>query len=86
MEETLISRIQRAKQSDGTIPETLAKPNGGLGGAYVRSFDVDSNTLEEILGKYMMKKVRKAWPPEQRGPGVSSSGNLVVAGLQVGNV
>lgn len=42
--------------------------------------------LEKMLGKYMNKKVRKAWPESERGPGVNSKGEMVVAGLQLGNV
>jgi magnesium chelatase subunit H len=34
----------------------------------------------------MAKKVRRAWSEKERGPGVSASGDLVVAGIQVGNV
>ena len=37
-----------------------------------------------MLGKYMMKKVRKAWP--ERGPGMNAKNEMVVAGLQLGNV
>jgi hypothetical protein len=86
MEEALTSRIDRAKQGDITAPETLAKPNAGLGGAFIRSLNVDIDSLEKVLGAYMTKKVRKAWSLKERGPGVSASGDLVVSGLQVGNV
>jgi magnesium chelatase subunit H len=42
--------------------------------------------LEKLLGKYMFKKVRRAWTTRDRGPGVTGNGELVVAGLQLGNV
>ena len=42
--------------------------------------------LEKMLGKYMTKKVRNAWPENERGPGVNAKNEMVVAGLQLGNV
>ena len=33
-----------------------------------------------------MKKVRRAWPEKDRGPGVSSDGKYVVAGLEIGHI
>lgn len=94
MESTLQERLKKARAGDKTIPETLSNPNnnGGLGNnTHVRGFDISNEDLDKSLGKYMAKKVRKAWPVEklqyhQAPPGVSSSGDLVVSGLQVGNV
>ena len=86
MEEALNSRIERAKQGDVTAPETLAKPNAGLGGASIRSFNVDIDGLEKSLGKHMTNKVQNAWSLKERGPGVTASGDFLVSGLQVGNM
>lgn len=86
MEEALASRIDRATKGDKTTPETLAKPGGGLGGASVRALSLTFDDLEKVMGKHMTKKVRKAWSEKDRGPGVSSNGDLVVSGIQVGNV
>lgn len=86
MQSSVDARIQRAIQGDNTTAETLAKRNGGLGGAKVRSLNVKFDDLETVLGKYMTKKVRKAWTEKERGPGVAANGDLVVSGLQVGNV
>lgn len=95
MESTLQERLKKARAGDKTIPETLSNPNnnGGLGNnTHVRGFDISNEDLDKSLGKYMAKKVRKAWPQveklqyHQAPPGVSSSGDLVVSGLQVGNV
>lgn len=47
---------------------------------------MNSDDLEKMLGKYMMKKVRKAWPESERGPGINSKGEMVACGLQLGNV
>ena len=86
MEEALRSRIDRATRGDKTTAETLAKPGGGLGGAVVRAIDLSFDDLERVMGKYMATKVRQAWTEKDRGPGTSSKGNLVVSGLQIGNV
>ena len=86
MQEAIDSRIRRAQFGDKTVPAILARDDGGLGGARVKAFDVTNDQLESILGTYMFKKVRRAWPEKERGPGVASNGNLVVSGLQLGNV
>ena len=86
MEAMLEKRMERAKEGDVTTAECLAKPGGGLGGAKVQAQDVSSDELEKMLGKYMFRKVRRAWSEKDRGPGVSGDGKYVVAGLQVGNV
>ena len=57
-----------------------------MGGAVVRAKDVSMDDLEQVVGKYMMRKIRRAWSEKERGPGVSSQGKLVVSGIQVGNV
>lgn len=76
----------RAVAGDETVNSCLAAPGGGLGGAKVVAKDMTADELEGLLGKYMFKKVRRAWSEKDIGPGVSSQGNYVVAGLQVGNV
>lgn len=86
MNEALDTRIQRAVQGIRPTPETLAKPNAGLGGAQIRALSVSNDDLESVMGKYMWKKVRRAWPEKERGPGIASNGDMVVSGLQVGNV
>ena len=86
MQNAIDLRIERAVQGDKTTAETLSRPGGGLGGARVRSFNVKFDDLETVLGKYMTKKVRKAWTEKERGPGVAANGDLVVSGLQIGNV
>jgi len=86
MQEAIDSRIRRACIGDKTVPDTLAREGGGLGGARVRAFDVTNNQLEAMLGTYMFKKVRRAWSVKERGPGVASNGYLVVSGLQLGNI
>jgi magnesium chelatase subunit H len=86
MESMLEKRMVRAKEGDVTTAECLARPGGGLGGAKVQAQDVSSDELEKMLGKYMFRKVRRAWSEKDRGPGVSGDGKYVVAGLQVGNV
>ena len=86
MQKAIDSRIERAVRGDKTTAETLAKPEGGLGGARVRGLNVKFDDLERVLGKYMIKKVRKAWSEKERGPGVAANGDLVVAGLQLGNI
>lgn len=47
---------------------------------------MSSDDLEKMLGKYMMKKVRKAWHESERGPGINGRGEMVACGLQLGNV
>lgn len=86
MQVALEDHMERARNGDKTVAEILARPAGGLGGATVRAFDVSYNDVEKVLGKYMAKKVRRAWSEKERGPGVSASGDLVVAGIQAGNV
>lgn len=86
MQSAVEAKIQRAAVGDETVAATLARPGGGLGGAKVRARDVTLDELEQMLGKYMMKKVRRAWSEKDRGPGVSAKGNFVVSGLQIGNV
>mmetsp|Transcript_33214 Transcript_33214/g.67944 ORF Transcript_33214/g.67944 Transcript_33214/m.67944 type:complete len:1449 (+) Transcript_33214:144-4490(+) len=79
-------RMERARNGDKTVPETLARPGGGLGRATVRGVDMSFDELEKILGKFMTKKVRRAWSEKERGPGINAKGEMVVSGLQVGNV
>ena len=86
MQETIEQRMKRAREGDKTVPETLAKPGGGLGGAVVKGTDMKYDELESLLGKYMTKKVRKAWPKKERGPGMNAKNEMVVSGLQLGNV
>ena len=43
---------------------------GGLGGATIKRVDMKFDELEKIMGKYMTKKVRKAWTEKEQGPGV----------------
>jgi len=85
MQEALNAKIERARADDNTVAATLAKVGGGLGGAYVRSLDVSMESLEHVLGEQMATKVKRAWNNE-RGPGMSSKGDSVVSGLQLGNV
>ena len=84
--EAVETKIQRAVDADDSVAATLARPGGGLGGATIRAMDVTMDELEKMMGKYMFKKVRRAWSEKDRGPGVSGAGNLVVSGLQIGNV
>jgi magnesium chelatase subunit H len=86
MQAAVDAKIQRAATGDDTVAATLARPSGGMGGAKVRAKNVTPDELEEMLGKYMMKKVRRAWSEKDRGPGVSAKGEYVVSGLQIGNV
>ena len=86
MQVALEDHMERARNGDKTVAETLARPAGGLGGATVKAFDVSYNDVEKVLGKYMAKKVRRAWSEKERGPGVSASGDMVVAGIQAGNI
>ena len=85
MQESLDAKMERARRGDQTVAETLALPNGGLGGATVLGKGMSPNELEKMLGKYMHRKVRRSWPTNERGPGVSSNGDLAVAGLKLGN-
>ena len=75
-------------KGDGAVATTLALPDGGLGGAYVRSKNVSPDELEQYVGKYMMKKIRRYWSERNTGdqPGVSAKGEYVVSGIQVGSV
>jgi len=86
MQAAVDAKIERATKGDKTVAATLAKPGGGLGGARVVAKSITFDDLEKVMGKYMMKKVRRAWSEKDRGPGVSGKGELIVAGLQVGNV
>lgn len=86
MQSAVDAKIERATAGDETVAATLGRPGGGLGGAEVRAKNVSPDELEEMLGKYMMKKVRRAWSEKDRGPGVSAEGDFVVSGLQIGNV
>jgi magnesium chelatase subunit H len=83
----LAAKMARATRGNNkAVAATLARPGGGLGGAKVAAKDMSIDELEKLMGKYMFKKVRRAWKETDSGPGVSASGNLVVAGLQLGNV
>ena len=44
--------------------------------------------LQTLLGKYMSKKIRKAWPEKGQPsyPDISAKNEMVVSGLQLGNV
>lgn len=86
MQDAVNAKIERAKQGDSTVAATLAKPGGGMGGAKVKAKSVTFDELEKVLGKYMAKRVRRAWSEKERGPGVSAKGDLIVAGIEVGNV
>ena len=86
MEEALQAKIQRAQKGDASVSEALALPGGGLGGAKIMAEEWTIDDLEHSLGKYMNKKVRRAWPESERGPGVSAKGDSVIAGLEIGNV
>ena len=86
MQDAVEKRMERACKGDNTVPETLARPGGGLGGANVKGVDMTFDILEKVLGKYMTKKVRRAWPEKERGPGISAKNEMVVSGLQLGNV
>lgn len=86
MQDGVNAKIARAVDGDTTVNAALARPGAGLGGARVLSRDISADELERLMGKYMFKKVRRAWAENERGPGVSASGDLVVAGLQLGNV
>jgi magnesium chelatase subunit H len=88
MEEAVQNKIRRAMNGDSSVATTLALPGGGLGGAYVRCKNVSPDELEQYVGKYMMKKIRRYWSDRSTGdqPGVSAKGEYVVAGIQVGNV
>lgn len=86
MQAAIAAKMERAVKGDQTVAATLAKPGGGLGGAKVRGRNMSFDELEKYMGKYMAKKVRRAWSEKERGPGVNSKGELVVAGLQLGNV
>lgn len=86
MQDAINAKIERAVKGDSTVAETLARGGGGLGGSIVNAKAVTMDELERVLGKYMTKKVHRAWDGKERGPGVSAKGELIVAGLQVGNV
>jgi magnesium chelatase subunit H len=86
MQDGVNAKIARAVDGDATVNEALARPGAGLGGARVVARDITADELERLMGKYMFKKVRRAWAENERGPGVSASGDLVVAGLEIGNV
>jgi magnesium chelatase subunit H len=86
MQDGVDAKIARAVHGDTTVNAALARPGAGLGGARVMARDISADELERVMGKYMFKKVRRAWAENERGPGVSATGDLVVAGLQLGNV
>lgn len=86
MEGVLQNRIQQAIKGDKTIPDTLAKRNGGLGGARVRAMDLKFDDLEKVLGKYMSGKIRRSWKEKDRSPGLSRTGDMVICGLEIGNI
>ncbi|KAL7541039.1 hypothetical protein ACHAXR_010578, partial [Thalassiosira sp. AJA248-18] len=86
MQSAVDHKMERASNGDQTVAETLARPGGGLGGATVKGVDMTFDELENMLGKYMTKKVRRAWPEKERGPGVNAKNEMVVAGLELGNV
>lgn len=85
MRDAVEAKMRRSLNGDKTVAETLARPGGGLGGAKVVAKNLSYDDLEKMMGKYMMKKVRKSWSEKDRGPGVNGRGELVVAGLQLGN-
>jgi len=86
-ERLLDERIERARAGDNeTVAACLSRPRGGLGGAKIKSVDVSRDDLDEALGPYMAKKVRRAWSDRDRGPGVNRGGDCVVSGLELGNV
>eukprot|EP00984_Skeletonema_dohrnii_P037536 scaffold39692_cov150-Skeletonema_dohrnii-CCMP3373.AAC.1 len=76
MQSAIEQRMERARNGDETVPETLAKPGGGLAGATVLGKDMNFDELEKMLGKYMAKKVRKSWPEKERGPGMNMKAQL----------
>jgi magnesium chelatase subunit H len=81
------AKIARAAAGDDTVAQTLARSGGGLGGAKVRARNISPDELEQMVGTYMTKKVRRAWPEkESRGPGVSGQFQYVVSGLEIGNL
>lgn len=86
MQDAIEAKAARAVNGDETVAATLARPGAGLGGAKVKAKNMSFDELEGLLGKYMFKKVRKAWTEKDRGPGVSAKNELVVAGLEIGNV
>ena len=86
MADALEAKIARAQAGDETVSQALSLPGAGLGGGQIVAKDVSSSELEEMIGKYMNKKVRRAWSENERGPGVSGKGDSVVAGIQIGNV
>jgi len=83
MQGAVNAKIERATNGDQTVAATLAKPGGGLGGARVKAINVKWDDLEKVMGKYMAKKVRRAWPEKERGPGTSPTEKLEVARRQV---
>lgn len=87
MQDAVESRMERAREGDKTVNEALSAPGGGLGGAEVAGIDMKYDDLTKIMGKYMTKKVLRAWNPDkERGPGMNAKNEMVVCGLQVGNI
>jgi magnesium chelatase subunit H len=86
MEAAIEAKRVRAVAGDETVNACLVAPGGGLGGARVVAKDVTADELEALLGKYMFRKVRRAWSERDTGPGVTSKGTYSVSGLQIGNV
>ena len=79
MPDAVDAHIRSAHNSDPTVAATRMNPNGGLGGAVVRAFDV---TEEDLEGAHTCT----AGCTAPGGPNVSARGDLVVSGLQLGNV
>jgi len=86
MQQSLERVMERARAGDQNQAKTLALPGGGLGGAKVAGRNIKYDELESMLGKYMTKKIRRTWPKFWEGPGISAKGEMVVAGLQLGNL
>ena len=86
MQDAVDAKVKRAQDGDQNVAATLAKPGGGMGGGTVRAIDISRDELDDVLGRYMSKKVRRAWSEKERGPGVTSMGDLVVSGIQLGNI
>ena len=78
----LEAKIQRAIAGDTSVAASLA---AGLGTAKVKARNVSASELEQLLGKFMYKKVERAWGSEL-GPGVSAANEYVVAGIEIGNI
>jgi len=84
--DALQAKMQRAREGDVSVAATLAREGGGLGGAAVRAIDVTIEETEQMLGKYMSRKVARQWSEKDPGPGATGLGKSFVSGLQIGNV